>query len=181
MGMTKQKHRKKIILINREFQFRYTRAAVAVGIISTILTSVLILFPLYTFEILRIPKFLPIPILGAMVFAALVNVIFVAFMGVVLTHKIAGPMYALVRHIRQVGMGQWKSFMSVREDDELKFVVRNFNDMLEELSRINEQDLDLVNQVSDKIESLPAENKEELMPILDSLKQRLESRQRKAV
>ncbi|MCX6129316.1 MAG: hypothetical protein NTX25_09680, partial [Proteobacteria bacterium] len=60
------RQKQRLILINRDFQFRYTGAAVLVGLLSTTLTCSVILYPLYQFEILRIPRFLPWPILIVM-------------------------------------------------------------------------------------------------------------------
>ncbi len=65
---------KRIYLINRDFQLRYAYAAVFVGLMSTIVTTTVLLYPLYKFEIVRIPQFLPLPIMSAMVAAALINV-----------------------------------------------------------------------------------------------------------
>ena len=71
---------------------RYTKSAVVIGLVSTFLTSVVILYPLYQFQILRIPKFLPIPILFAMILAAVINIAIIGVMGILMPHRIAGPM-----------------------------------------------------------------------------------------
>jgi hypothetical protein len=143
----KQKHR--IILINRDFQFRYTGAAVLVGLVSTLLTSGLILYPLYQFEILRIPRFLPLPILLVMMLAAAFNVGLIAFMGVLITHRIAGPMYSLVRQFRRVEEGRWYGQMKIREGDDMKYVVRNFNAMLEAVHHQGLRDLEELRSVQE--------------------------------
>lgn len=139
------KHR--IVVVNRDFQFRYTGAAVLVGLLSTILTSTLILYPLYQFEILRIPQFLPLPILLVMATAAALNMGLVAFMGILLTHRIAGPMYSLVRQFRRVEEGRWYGQMKVREGDDLKYLVRNFNAMLESINRQTHLDFEKLRQL----------------------------------
>lgn len=130
MSKKKPPKRKKLYLVNRDFQMRYTGAAVVVGLMSTLLTITLILFPLYQFEILRIPRFLPWPILMMMAAAAMVNILLVGVMGIFITHKIAGPMYSLVRHFRMVEEGAWGGVMRQREGDDMKYVVRNFNGMI---------------------------------------------------
>ena len=56
-GLILDMKRQRIYLINRDFQLRYTGAAVAVGILSTVFTSFIVLFPLYQFEILKIAQF----------------------------------------------------------------------------------------------------------------------------
>src|SRR4051812_38187621 len=90
---------KRLYLINRDFQLRYTRLAVVVGLVSTALTLFLILFPLFWFRIVRYPNFVPVPFMWAIGVAAVLNVLIVAFLGIVITHRIAGPMFSLVRHI----------------------------------------------------------------------------------
>lgn len=128
-------------MINRDFQLRYAGAAVTVGILSTLLTSTLILVPLYQFEILRIPRFLPWPILVMMGAAAVVNVALVGLMGIQVTHRLAGPMYSLVRQIRRIEEGQWHGRLKLREGDDMKYVVRNFNEMVSSIEQRTEHDL----------------------------------------
>ncbi len=144
---TNGSHKQRIVIVNRDFQFRYTGAAVLVGLLSTALTTTLILYPLYKFEILRIPRFLPLPILSVMGTAALLNMGLVAFMGILLTHRIAGPMYSLVRQFRRVEEGRWYGQMKVREGDDLKYLVRNFNAMLEAINRQAHVDFEKLRQV----------------------------------
>lgn len=136
----KKKRRKRIYLVNRDFQFRYTGAAVVVGLMSTLLTIVILLYPLYQFEILRIPRFLPMPILLVMGFAAGVNIFLVALMGIFVTHKMAGPMYSMVRQFRRIEAGNWRGRMGLRQDDEMRYLVRNFNAMLDSLQAQSAED-----------------------------------------
>ena len=136
------KQKQRILLVNRDFQLRYAGVAVLVGLLSTLLTALLILFPLYAFEILRIPRFLPWPVLILMGFAALLNMFLVAFMGVLMTHRIAGPMYSLVRQFRRVEEGYWCGQLKLRDEDELRYVVRNFNAMMESVHRQASQDVE---------------------------------------
>jgi len=147
MNDVKPKRRKKIYLVNRDFQLRYTYSAVIVGLISTALTTVVILSPLFIFKILRIPNFLPTPVLVAMAVAAFINIILVALMGVIMTHKIAGPMYSLVREFRRIEAGLWNVKMRLRQDDDLKFVVRNFNEMVSAIVQASEADLSTIEQL----------------------------------
>jgi len=143
---------KKIILINRDFQLRYTWASVLVGLTSTVLTGVVILYPLYVFEILRIPRFLPVPILGAMGVAALVNIGFVAFMGLILTHRIAGPMYSIVRQLRRLEAGLWHGHMRLRPGDELGLIVRHVNDLTDALGQDCRADIGALDRLVEALE-----------------------------
>jgi methyl-accepting chemotaxis protein len=168
---------KRIFLVNRDFQLRYTRAAIGVGILSTTLTAVVILYPLYTFEILRIANFLPLPILLTMVFACLINVGFLGAMGIIVTHKIAGPMYSLVRHIRLVGMGHLTEPMRLRDTDELKFVVRNFNEMVDDLRGVTLTDIKNMDDLIAKIALIKSdEDRRAATQIAEQLRQRMQAR-----
>lgn len=138
---------KKIYLVDRSFQLKYTWAAVLVGVISTVLTAAVILYPLYVFEILRIPRFLPWPMLVSMVVALGINIFAVGFMGVFVTHRVAGPVFSIVRHLRRIASGKWTGHMRVRRGDELKMLVRNVNDLVDALGTEATTDLELIQRV----------------------------------
>jgi methyl-accepting chemotaxis protein len=169
---------KKIILINRDFQLRYTGIAVGIGTITTLLTTVVILTPLYIFEILRIPRFLPTPILVGMSAALILNIASLSFMGIMLTHRIAGPMYSIVRHLRRIAAGRWGLPMRLRDEDELKFVVRNVNDLVQSLTEIALSDIRALQTAISVLESAPDQNGpiKDALTSLDALKQNFISR-----
>ena len=148
----KSRKSKRLYLVNREFQLRYTFAAVAVGILSTLLTSLIILYPLYVFEILRIPAFLPPPILLVMVFAAFVNIGLIGFLGIFITHKIAGPMYSLVRQFRRIEEGVWSGHMGLRDGDDFRYIVRNFNAMVDSIVTALRADHELIGRIKQRLE-----------------------------
>ena len=122
---------KRIYLINRDFQMRYIRLALLVGLCSTLLTVCLILFPLVQFRIIRFPNFLPPPFLWAIGGAALLNFLIVAIMGILVTHRIAGPMFAMTRHMHFVATTKRLEFVRIRLSDDLKYLVRSFNNFIE--------------------------------------------------
>lgn len=179
MSLNTQRKQKKLYLVNRDLQLRYAGAAALVGVLSTALTTTLILVPLYQFEILRIPRFLPWPVLLMMIAAAIVNVALVGLMAIHVTHRLAGPMYSLVRHIRRVEEGQWFGTLRLREGDELRYVARNFNEMLSAIQRRTEEDLAIVQSVRNSLQkgegaSLnPAEAINQLEKLQSSLESRL--------
>jgi hypothetical protein len=131
---------KRMYLVNREFQMRYVRIAVVVGLCSTILTMLLILYPLFHFQVLRFPNFLPLPFLLGMMAASILNFLAVAMVSIIITHRVAGPMFALVRQFRLLQFGRLNATLKVRDSDDLKFVVRNFNEFVEYLIRTPQRD-----------------------------------------
>jgi hypothetical protein len=165
-----QRQKQRLILINRDFQFRHTGAAVLVGLLSTALTTSVILFPLFQFEILRIPRFLPMPILAAMGMAAVLNVLLVGFMGILITHRLAGPMYSLVRHFRRVEEGYWYGQMKIRDGDDMRYVVRNFNAMLDAINKQTHMDFDRLRHMRELLVSDKATESERIANALLELK-----------
>ena len=134
--------RKKLFLLNRDFQFRYVGLVSAVGSFSTLLTMLIVLYPLFAFRILRIPAFLPFPIFVGMGLAVLVNIAVIAVMTMFITHRIVGPLYSLVRNMRRFESTHWAGHVTVRENDELKYVMRNFNDMVDRIVEQTKRDHD---------------------------------------
>ena len=133
--------RKKLYLINRHFQFRFMWLAVAVGLFSTVLTTIIILYPLFVFRILRIPEFLPLPIFGVMALAALVNIALISYLTITVTHRVVGPLYNLVRNMRRFESPRWNGHIRVRDKDELQYVMRNFNNMVDYIIKATNKDL----------------------------------------
>ncbi|SME88653.1 HAMP domain-containing protein [Pseudobacteriovorax antillogorgiicola] len=165
-----RKKQKRLYLVNRDFQMRYAGAAVVVGLLSTALTTTLILFPLYQFEILRIPRFLPLPVMVIMGMAAVINVALVGLLAIFITHKIAGPMYSLVRHFRSVEEGGvWTGNMRLRDGDDLRYVVRNFNGMMDAITSRLHADLAVLDEISQDIQGNELNAEEKLEKTLQAV------------
>lgn len=163
---------KRIYLVNRDFQFRYTRVGVLAGVASTIMTTVVILYPLFAFKVLVVPQFLPSPILIGMLAAGMINIGMIVLFGILITHRIAGPMFSMVRHLRRIAAGQWRTHMRLRAGDELHILVRNLNELSEALVKTTSEDIQLVDSVLENASGLPSESVE----VLHKLKERLQSR-----
>ena len=144
----------RLIVVNRDLQLRYTGAAVLVGTMTTVLTTFFILLPLYVFKILVIPRFLPWPILLVMGLALVMNIFSVFILGLIMTNRIAGPLYALIRAMRTTGRGDFNAHLGVRSTDDLKYVVRHFNDMTASLSRMTKDDMEVVDTLIKNVNEL---------------------------
>jgi methyl-accepting chemotaxis protein len=139
--MTQLSHPKRIWLINRDFQFRYAGAGLIAGLVSTLITATLIIYPLFIFKILTISLFLPWPILLTLLAAVIFNSIMQVILGILLTHRIAGPIFNLIRCLRMIAGGQWNIKMRQRKNDELGPVVRHLNEMSEEITKTVRSDI----------------------------------------
>ena len=178
--MAKPKPTKRIFLINRDFQLRYIRAAVLVGLCSTVLTMFLILYPLFYLKVLRFPNFLPAPFLIACAVAALLNFFMIAFLGIRLSHRIAGPVFAMVRYLRVLQNGQYSERMRIRESDELKYLARHLGDLGDILHAKTTTDLTHLNEiltiVGNSQEALTKEDRIRVLTTCEKLKTELSAR-----
>lgn len=167
--------RKRIFLVNRDLQFRYAKSAGVAGIISSFLTAAVLLYPLFVFKILVIPKFLPAPILASMALAVLLNIILVSGFSLFLTHRLAGPVYGLLREFRRIAAGFFGHEMRVRKEDELKYLIRNFNEASVALREMTDLDIISIENVIESIEAGESIDlaKNELKTIAKRLKARI--------
>jgi len=154
--MTQPPLPKRILLVNRDFQLRYAGAGLMAGLASTLITAVLIIYPLFAFKIVTISFFLPWPILMAITAAILLNSVIQVMFGILLTHRIAGPIFNLVRQLRLIAHGRWNIKMRQRNLDELGIVVRHLNAMSEELTKAVRQDIGSVEKIQSLLAGLEA-------------------------
>lgn len=169
---------KKIFLVNRDFQFRYTFAGLAAGCVSTLITATAILYPLYAFKILTIGIYLPWPIFVAMGAAVFFNILVQFAFGILLTHKVAGPMFSLIKNIRKLAAGQWNLKMQTRAGDDLQMIVRHLNELSENMVRATQADLNHLAIISEAIVAMECNpiQKSALMKSIDELSQRMSAR-----
>ena len=153
MNTEKPKLKKRIFLVNRDFQLRYVRLAVLVGVCSTITTTLLIVFPLVQFRIIRFPIFLPPPFLVAILASAVMNTLLVALLGIHVTHRIAGPMFSMTRQMRQLELNQKFMPVRIRETDDLQHLVRSYNAMIAQLRQSTEADVQTLQEVTNLLQA----------------------------
>lgn len=152
--MTPRPIKKKLILINRDFQFRYAGAGIAASLVASLLMASLILYPLFAFKILTSIYFLPWPFFVGIMLAVILNMLVQLVFGIVMTHRIAGPMYGMIRTIRQIGAGKWSAQVRLRTQDELQMIGRHLNEMSEQLVRAGMDDLVRIEHLSSEIARL---------------------------
>lgn len=186
--MAKKSQSKRLILINRDLQFRYARIAFVIGFISTILSTVVILYPLFEFEKFRESGFLPPTIIVGMITAMIINLAFVLYLAIIITHRIAGPMFALSREFAEVSQGIFGRKLTVRKHDDLQYLIRSFNDMSQSLKNLTFDDIARLKQIQMLAQNLlPTEEKtkdtdkhaanlKELNNVLESYYQELKER-----
>jgi nitrogen fixation/metabolism regulation signal transduction histidine kinase len=88
---------------------------------------------------------------------ALLGVLVVAMgaVGIVFTHKVAGPIYKMKRLLREVGSGKLAVRERLRKGDELQHFFETFEEMVGELRRRQEAEIAKVDQILEKLSAAP--------------------------
>ena len=99
-------------------------------------------------------------------------------MGIFLTHKIAGPMYSLVRHFRGVEeSGQWHGNMRLRDGDDLRYIVRNYNAMMDSIGFRLHNDLQQLANIRQELEGFNDQAKlDKTLKVIQELEADIRSR-----
>lgn len=84
-----------------------------------------------------------------------VLVIAVGLLGIVFTHKVAGPIFKMKRLLRQVGEGKLLIRERLRKGDELKDFFETFERMVEDLRARQMAEIAKVDQILDKLSAAP--------------------------
>lgn len=87
--------------------------------------------------------------------------------GIVLTHKIAGPLHKITRHMSDVKEGDLKEIWNLRKGDQLQEFFFEFKQMHAALRDREQQDLELLEQVIEAVESELARGKSEGSALFD--------------
>jgi len=82
-------------------------------------------------------------------------VISLGLLGIVFTHKVAGPIFKMKRLLRQVGEGKLLIRERLRKGDELKDFFETFERMVEDLRRRQMAEIAKVDQILEKLSAAP--------------------------
>jgi nitrogen fixation/metabolism regulation signal transduction histidine kinase len=79
--------------------------------------------------------------------ALLLLVLGVGLAGVVVTHKVAGPVFKMKRLLGELAKGHFRVVARLRKGDELQYFFDAFNDAAEQLSRRQEDEIAQIDSV----------------------------------
>ena len=99
----------------------------------------------------------------------LIQAISVVMVGVLMTHRIAGPVFRVRRNLADIAAGHLKEVGQLRKRDELKALIDPLNDLVNALREEAEQDRDLFDEAAQGIGALGN-------PDLKELEQKLSDR-----
>ena len=136
--MTGRPYKRRQFLINKQFQLKFTLQLMMAGIIgSAAIATIIYWWWRRNNEFMEMVGMLDPEFNEAntMVIASLVG--FVAFLalclfiwGILLTHRVAGPMYVFSRYLGELAGGKWPNVRPLRKRDEFKDVFNRLNELI---------------------------------------------------
>lgn len=94
-------------------------------------------------------------LLGGLVAMLALLVLGVGMLGIVFTHKVAGPLFKMKRLLREVGAGKLVVRERLRKGDELQHFFEVFEQMVTELRRRQEAEIEKVDRILEKLSEAP--------------------------
>jgi methyl-accepting chemotaxis protein len=119
-------------VVNRDLQLRFAWSAVLVGLVSSSVSSFMILLAFWSFNIWQGQR-LPAPVVVTIGVVMLTNVMGIYVVAVLTTQRIVGPLFNLMRQFQEVARHNLTVRAHFRKRDELQYVARRFNEMVDSL------------------------------------------------
>lgn len=177
--------RKKIQILNREFQYRYT------GYLLLLIATAIVLFgvPIYYFvnqnyqmffnlAYQTSPELLPhlereIILLNNYLIAGGVALLcFCGLMGLRMTSRLVGPVALMENHLRKITKGYWDAPpMRLRDNDEFKELIKSYNYFYRSLRTLTEAEIKQLEKV--KVETADLESARILKNLLASKREQI--------
>jgi len=138
----KNKAKRSIFIIDGSFQIKYSLIFALVGVLIAVLFSAHIFYFLGEYLQVVIPDYIDHPQIYDFVTAEKRKIIiylsvlilllgcFLFFVGIVITHKIIGPVMVIKRKINDVEQGDFGAYVKLRKGDEFKDLAEAFNNMV---------------------------------------------------
>ncbi len=92
---------------------------------------------------------------------------------VFISHKIAGPMYKLINHLRQIRESDQVEDIHFREGDQFPEVAHEINLTINYLKQKSEEEVEYLSEVLDYIENIALVVPEDKKPVLDEIQRKI--------
>lgn len=144
-------------VVNRDLQLRFAWSAVLVGLVSSSVSSFMILLAFWSFNIWQGQR-LPAPVVMTIGVVMLTNVMGIYVVAVLTTQRIVGPLFNLMRQFQEVARHNLTVRAHFRKRDELQYVARRFNEMVDSLESHDRAIYGRLCAMESKLEKLELEN-----------------------
>lgn len=158
-------YKRRTYLVDRTFQLKYTGILMVVGAaITALFGTMMYQAHVAATEMMVLPeRYRDVVthsyddhLLYMVAGIAVVMTLSLALFGVLVTHRVAGPLYIMARYIRQLGEGQWPTIRPLRKNDELKQFFSSFQESVEMMRSRDAADLAAVQAALGQLEKFCA-------------------------
>ena len=148
--------RRRVFLIDSKFQLKWTLIIVLVGVmVSALLGYFIISKSIENTELMNLELDLKAQVsqydtntLIMLLAFVLVMALFLFIWGVLMTHKVSGPIFIISRYLRQLAEGQGPQVRPLRKGDELKHFFDTFSSMLQAFKDRHQQEAEQLSEVA---------------------------------
>jgi methyl-accepting chemotaxis protein len=170
--------KRRTYLVDRGFQLKYTAILMVVGAaITALFGTMMYQAHVAATEMMGLPaRFKDVVthsyddrLLYMVAGIAVVMTLSLALFGVLITHRVAGPLYIIGRYIRELGEGRFPVLRPLRRNDELKAFFTDFQEAVEHLRSRDASDLATIEQALDQVERLAASSPEAAQQLATAL------------
>jgi methyl-accepting chemotaxis protein len=162
---------KRTYMVNRELQLKFAGSALVMGLICTISSIGILMLSFYSFGIWQGQR-LPFPVLIAIAFALFVNLAGIMLASILSTQRIVGPLFNLLKQFQRVSRGDFKAHAKFRTSDEIHYVARRFNEMLQRLDERENEIFGFIDEAAEALESRDADKAQEAIRQARNLRSR---------
>ncbi|MBU4343127.1 MAG: methyl-accepting chemotaxis protein [Candidatus Omnitrophica bacterium] len=162
MSSKKSVFRRKRFLIKRGLQFRYIGMIFALAVLASIVTGYTVFATGWTLLGAKLASVYPqgrlIYVFKAANIALIKNLLLISplifILGVLFSHKIAGPVYRIEKSLYEISKGNLALKIKLRSGDELWDMANIINDMTEALSKTITLDKELASQLTKDLDEI---------------------------
>jgi methyl-accepting chemotaxis protein len=153
-------------MVNRELQLKYAGSALIMGIVCSLSSFAILLVSFWSFGIWQGQR-LPFPVIFAIIVSLLVNLAGIMVTNVLSTQRIVGPLFNLLKQFQRVARGDFRAHAKFRANDEIHYVARRFNEML---NRLEERDNEMFEHLEKATQALRDNQHEEAMEAINHVR-----------
>ncbi|GAB4292636.1 MAG: hypothetical protein Kow0090_06630 [Myxococcota bacterium] len=152
--------------MNRAFQLKYTLIITVVGAIIALLLGIFLYRAIQESTQVLATSLQEYPelmervnsedqqILFVLIFGIAALVIALLVWGVLMTHRVAGPLFIITRYTNQIADGIYPNLRPLRKQDELQDFFEAYKDMVNELIKRDENDYNALTEMAKKHEEM---------------------------
>jgi methyl-accepting chemotaxis protein len=153
------KAQRKTILIKRTLQLKYISIIFAIATLAMMIVGIDLYYMMYKLIVMDNPSLVPLlhHANSVLFLRAILYLCIVFVVSLIVSHRLAGPIYRFEKSAQIVGSGNLTHRVSLRTGDELLELQEEFNSMVSSLQSLIQKDRNLIQRLSSRLESLRKE------------------------